>query len=260
MLARLLSSTPVSAIAHRGGSGLRPENTLAAFDHAATLGVDAMECDVRLARDAVPVVIHDETLERTTTGAGPVASRTVDELAQLDAGVHFGADRGFPFRGRGFGVPRLVDVLSRHPTMPFVIEIKGEAPGAVPAILDAVDRAGARDRVIVGAFSHAVLDEIRRRAPDVPTSASGDEIRSAVRRTRVFLRPRSGAYRLLQAPYRYRGRTVFGRRFVAGARRAGLPVHAWIVDEEADMRTLVSWGVTGLISDRPDIAVRVRDA
>jgi glycerophosphoryl diester phosphodiesterase len=153
-----------------------------------------------------------------------------------------------------------VDVLSRHPTMPFVIEIKGEAPGAVPAILDAVDRAGARDRVIVGAFSHAVLDEIRRRAPDVPTSASGDELRSAVRRTRVFLRPRSGAYRLLQAPYRYRGRTVFGRRFAAGARRAGLPVHAWIVDEEADMRKLVSWGVTGLISDRPDVAVRVRDA
>jgi glycerophosphoryl diester phosphodiesterase len=260
MLARLLSSTAVSAIAHRGGSSLRPENTLAAFDHAATLGVDAMECDVRLARDAGPVVIHDETLERTTNGAGLVASRTADELAQLDAGVHFGEDRGFPFRGRGFGVPRLVDVLSRHPTMPFVIEIKGEAPGAVPAILDAVDRAGARDRVIVGAFSHAVLDEIRRRAPDVPTSASGDELRSAVRRTRVFLRPRSGAYRLLQAPYRYRGRTVFGRRFAAGARRAGLPVHAWIVDEEADMRKLVSWGVTGLISDRPDVAVRVRDA
>jgi glycerophosphoryl diester phosphodiesterase len=260
MLGRLLSPTAVSAIAHRGGSGLRPENTMAAFDHAATLGVDGLECDVRLSRDGVPMVIHDDTLERTTDAAGPVAARAADELARVDAGFHFDAEHGFPFRGHGFGVPRLLDVLARHPTMPFVVEIKGEAPGVVPAILDAVDRAGAGDRVIVGAFSQAVLDEVRWRAPDVPTSASDAEIRSAIRRTRLFLRPRHGAFRLLQAPFRYRGRTVFGRRFVAGAKRAGFPVHAWIVDEEADMRTLIGWGVTGLISDRPDVAVRVRDA
>ena len=232
---------------------------MAAFDHAATLGVDAMECDVRLARDGVPVVIHDEMLDRTTDGSGPVASRTADELARVDAGFRFGSEAGLPFRGRGFGVPRLADLLARHPTMPFVIEIKGEVPDAVPSVLETIDRAGARDRVILGGFSQAVLDEVRRRAPDVPTSASRAEVASALRRTRVWLTPRSGPYRLVQAPYYFRGRRIFGARFVAGVRRAGLPLQAWIVDEEADMRKLVGWGVTGIISDRPDVAVRVRD-
>ena len=260
MLSRLLSSVAVSAIAHRGGSKLRPENTMAAFDHAATLGVDGLECDVRLSRDGVPVVIHDDTLDRTTDATGPVSARTAGELGRVDAGYRFGSDSGFPFRGRGFGVPALVDLLARHPTLPFVVEIKGDVPLAVPTVLEAIDRAGARERVIVGGFSQNVLDEVRRRAPDVPTSASRAEVASAVRRTRFWLKPRRGAFRLMQAPYYFRGRRIFGARFVAGVRRAGLPVQAWIVDDEADMRRLIEWGVTGLISDRPDIAVAIRDA
>jgi glycerophosphoryl diester phosphodiesterase len=260
MLSRLLSATAVSAIAHRGGSKLRPENTMAAFDHAATLGVDGMECDVQLSRDGVPVVIHDATLGRTTDAVGSVGARTAGELARLDAGHHFGPDAGFPFRGRGYGIPALADVLSRHPTIPFVVEIKGAEPGAVRPVLEVIDRAGARERTIIGGFSQAVLDEVRRLAPDVPTSASHAEVRSALRRTRLFLTPRAVGFQLFQVPYHFGGRRVFGRRFVVGARRTGLPVQAWIVDEEADMRRLVGWGVTGLISDRPDVAVRVRDS
>src|SRR5262245_31578994 len=78
--ARLLSTAPV-AIAHRGGAKLRPENTLLAFAHAMACGVDAIECDVRLSRDGEPVVIHDETLDRTTDRTGPVAALPADELA-----------------------------------------------------------------------------------------------------------------------------------------------------------------------------------
>ncbi len=259
MLSRLLSVTAVSAIAHRGGSKLRPENTTAAFDHAAALGVDGMECDVQLSRDGVPVVIHDATLDRTTEARGPVSARSAAELARLDAGHHFGPEAGFPFRERGFGIPALDDVLARHPTVPFVVEIKGDDPSAVRPVLDVIDRAGARERTIIGGFSQDVLDQVRRLAPDLPTSASRAEVRSALRRTRMFLTPRVNGFRLFQAPYYFRGRRVFGRRFVAGARRTGLPIQAWIVDEEADMQRLVEWGVTGLISDRPDVAVRVRD-
>jgi len=260
MLSRLLSPTAVSAIAHRGGAALRPENTMAAFDHAASLGVDGMECDVHLSSDGIPVVIHDATLERTTDATGPVSARSADELARLDAGWHFAPADGHPFRRRGFGIPALADVLVRHPTMPFVVEIKGHDPSLVRPVLEVLDRAGARERVIVGGFSQAVLDEVRRAAPDMPTSASRAEVRSALRRTRFLLAPRIDGFELFQAPYYIRGRTVFGRRFVTGVRRRGLPVHAWIVNEETDMRRLVGWGVTGLISDRPDVAVRVRDA
>src|SRR5262245_51004426 len=97
----------MAVIAHRGGSKLRPENTLASFDHAIALGVDALECDVHLSADGEPVVIHDATLDRTTDASGPVADRRADDLAGLDAGFHFAAADGFPYRGRGLGVPRL---------------------------------------------------------------------------------------------------------------------------------------------------------
>src|SRR5215472_3119853 len=120
----LLARDRVVAIAHRGGSALRPENTLAAFDHALTLGVDGLECDVHLSSDDEIVVIHDDTLTRTTDLTGRVASHTARELARADAGCHFHEAAGAPFRGRGIGVPRLVDLLERTPTTPVTIELK----------------------------------------------------------------------------------------------------------------------------------------
>jgi glycerophosphoryl diester phosphodiesterase len=94
----------------------------------------------------------------------------------------------------------------------------------------------------------------------VPTSAAREEVQRALRRATVWLAPRPSGYQLIQAPYRLRGRRIFGRAFVRAVRRGGLPLQAWIVDTEADMRRLITWGVTGLISDRPDVAVEVRDA
>src|SRR5215469_7045550 len=122
----LLPRDRVVVIAHRGGSGLRPENTLAAFDHALTLGVGGLECDVHLSADGEIVVIHDDTLRRTTDRQGRVASLTADELARVDAGFHFQDEAGAPFRGRGIGVPRLADLLDRTPAVPLTIELKGE--------------------------------------------------------------------------------------------------------------------------------------
>ncbi len=111
----LLSLDHLNVIAHRGGSKLRPENTLAAFDHAVTLGVDAIECDVQLSRDGEVVVIHDATLDRTTDARGPVSSLSAAELGRVDAGFHFGAAQGHPCRGKGVYVPRLAEA-SRTPS------------------------------------------------------------------------------------------------------------------------------------------------
>jgi glycerophosphoryl diester phosphodiesterase len=254
---RLLSLSRVAVIAHRGGSKVRPENTLAAFDHAASLGVAGIECDVHLSRDGEPVVIHDATLDRTTGARGPVAAHSADELSRVDAGFHFGEREGWPFRGSGIGVPRLAHVLRRHPDLPFVIEIKGDDPDAGGRALDVIREAGALDRVILGGFSQTVLASVRRAFPDLPTSASRDEVRAAVRRASVWLAPRRSGFALIQIPFRFEGRQIFGRSFVRAARRGGFPVHAWIIDDPAEMRRLIDWGVTGLISDRPDIAMTV---
>jgi glycerophosphoryl diester phosphodiesterase len=249
----------VTAIAHRGGSKLRPENTLAAFDHAVALGADAIECDVHLSRDGEVVVIHDAMLERTTDATGAVASVTAAQLAQVDAGFHFGPTDGFPFRGQRIGVPTLHELLERY-DLPVVVEIKGRDLEAAERVVGVILEHDAAQRVIVGGFSHPVLEAVRRRLPDLVTGASSLEARRALTRSYFWLRPARAAFALFQMPFRLRGRQMFRRSFVRTAHRARLPVQAWIVDNPDDMRQLIGWGVTGIISDRPDLAVDVVQA
>jgi glycerophosphoryl diester phosphodiesterase len=257
LIESLLRLDRVSAIAHRGGSTLRPENTLAAFDHAVALGVDAIECDVHLSRDGEVVVIHDATLERTTEGTGPVAALTGAQLARLDAGFHFAPTAGFPFRGQQIGVPTLHAVLERYREHPVIVEIKGQDTLVAERTVAVIREHDAAPRVMVGGFCHAVLETARRRLPDLVTSASSLEARRALTRSYFWMPPARGAFFAFQMPFRLRGRQMFRRSFVRAAHRARLPVHAWIVDDPDDMRQLIGWGVTGIISDRPDVAVEI---
>jgi glycerophosphoryl diester phosphodiesterase len=254
---RLLDLTNPVAIAHRGGSRLRPENTLLAFDHALAGGVDALECDVHLSLDGEPVVIHDATLDRTTDAAGPVTALTAAALARVDAGHRFGADQGFPYRGRGVYVPRLAEVLERSQVVPVIVELKGEDPRLADRAIDVILECGAADRVLVAGFSQALLMAVRRRAPQLVTGASQQEVQAAFRRAYVRLGPRRPMFRAMQVPVRLRGQRVLTRAFVRVLRRTGIPTQAWIVDEAEEMRVLLEWGITGLISDRPDTAVAV---
>src|SRR5829696_5003203 len=118
------------AIAHRGGAGLWPENTLYAFERAAALGVDVIETDVRATADGELVVIHDEGVERTTDGMDRVGSLTLAELKRLDAAYRFSPDggRSFPLRGSGVSVPTLREVFAALPHMRFNIEPKQGVP------------------------------------------------------------------------------------------------------------------------------------
>jgi glycerophosphoryl diester phosphodiesterase len=257
LVSRLLSLSPPVAIAHRGGAKLRPENTLPAFEHALTLGVDALECDVHLSRDGEPVLIHDATLDRTTDAFGPVSGLTADELSRVDAGYRFGASERFPFRGRGVSVPRLSALLDRSAGVPVIVEIKGEDPRIANRVIDVVSACAAEGRIVLAGFSQVVLATARRRAPDLVTSASRLEVQAALRRAYVRLAPSRAGFQLMQVPLRLRGQRVLSRTFVRVLRRAGIPVQAWIVDEIEDMQRVLDWGVTGIISDRPDRAVEV---
>lgn len=243
-------------IAHRGGAGLRPENTLEAFEHAAALGVDAFECDLHLSRDGEVVVIHDPTLDRTTDATGRVGSRTAAELAAVDAGARFPWPPGVRPTAR-CGVPRLRDLLVRFPATPFVLELKGSSPAIATAALAVVRAHGALDRVCFGGFEDRVIAAVRGAGAGVATSAAKEEIRWALYRSWIGLSPRSPRFRGYQVPERYGATRVISRRFVRVMRRAGLPVQVWTVNREADMRRLLAWGVQALITDVPDVAVRV---
>jgi len=238
--------------AHRGGSKLRPENTILAFDHGLSLGADGLEFDVHLSRDGVVVIHHDTTLDRTTSGRGAVAAMTAGELARLDAGYHFGE-----FRGLAGGVPRLDEVLARYPAIPLIIELKVNEPELAHRTIDAVRAAGAIDRVVLGSFGTRVLRAARAYEPALRTGSSREETRLALYRSWVRWPVRRPPYREYQVPELAGTTRVVSRRFVKYAHDAGLLVKVWTVDEEADMRRLLAWGVDGIITDRPDVAVPV---
>ena len=241
--------------AHRGGSALAPENTIAAFDNGLALGADGLELDVHLSRDGRVVVHHDRTLDRTTNLRGAIADTTAGELARADAGFRFARDGSFPYRGGGFGVPRLEDVLARYRDTLVVVEMKVNRPELARAVVDVVRRRDAVDRVCLGSFSLRVLRAAREAEPAIATSAAREEVRWALYRCWCRWPVARAAYRCYQVP-EWSGRThVVYPGFVAAAHRAGLPVQVWTVDDERDAHRLLGWGVDALITDRPDVIV-----
>jgi glycerophosphoryl diester phosphodiesterase len=247
--------------AHRGGCALGPENTIAAFDLGLAAGADGLELDVHLSADGVPVVVHDATLDRTTDASGPVSGRTAEELARVDAGCRFTGDAGsFPFRGRGIGVPALVDVLRRYPGVPTIVELKVDTEDCGIRVAQAVGAAGAGDRVCLAGYGSRSAGAARAALPASGASASQAEVQRALHRSWLGWPVRGVAYHGYQVPEQFGRLRVVSPRFVRHAHRAGLAVEVWVVDTQPDMERLLSWGADGLISNRPDLAVRVRNA
>lgn len=245
--------------AHRGGRALGPENTCVAFDLGLAAGADGLELDVHLSRDGVPVVHHDADLDRCTEASGPIAARTAAELVRLDAAYRAGAERGFPWRAQGAGVPTLTEVLERYPAVPIIVEVKSATEQTARAVVDTVRRAGAVDRVCVASFSGSVLDAVRRLDPSLATSAGRRETQWALYRTWAGIGLGRVDYRAFQVP-EFTGRLrVVSEALIGSAHRSGLTFQVWTVNERPDMWRLLDWGVDALISDRPDVAVEVRN-
>jgi glycerophosphoryl diester phosphodiesterase len=224
--------------AHRCGSALAPENTIAAFDNGVALGADGLELDVHLSRDGVVVVHHDRTLDRTTPLRGPIADRTADELSRA-------------------GVPTLADVLTRYREPRVIIEMKVNRAELARATIDVVRAHDAVDRVCLGAFGFAVLRAARALEPAIATSAAREEVRWALYRSWVRWPVSRVGYAGYQVP-ELAGRTrVVSRRFIESAHGAGLGVQVWTVNTDDDARRLLEWGVDALITDRPDIIVPI---
>src|ERR687898_2309819 len=137
--------------AHRGDSTRVPENTLEAFRMAVEAGAGGLELDVHLTRDGHVVVIHDETVDRTTGGTGAVAEMTLDELRGLDAGHDFSPDGGstLPYRDRNVLVPTLAEVLREFPGVAVNIDMKVDSPGIEAAVLGVLREADASGRALV---------------------------------------------------------------------------------------------------------------
>jgi glycerophosphoryl diester phosphodiesterase len=231
--------------AHRGGCALGPENTYAAFERGMATGADGLEMDVHLSADGVVVVHHDDTLDRTTNGSGPIAARTAAELARLDA-------------GDGAGIPTFGDVLCRHGSVRIIVEMKVNSVAMGEALAREVRLAGAAEWVCAAGYGSRSLEAARAALPEMASSAGHAEVRMAIYRTWLRWPARHVRYGGFQVPETAQGHRIVSPRFLRHAHDRGLAVQVWTVDEEADMRRLLAWGVDGLITNRPDLAVRVR--
>lgn len=250
----------VLVIAHRGGTGLWPENTLYAFERAAASGADVIETDVRVTRDGELVVLHDEDVGRTTDGTGPVGSMTLAELKRLDAAYRFSTDSGrsFPLRGLGVTVPTLREVFNALPRVRFNIEPKQGVPSLVAPLCRLIREHGMGERVMVASFSGATLQEFRRECLEVATSASTGEVAYFVALQEAGLAASySPAMQALQVPVRWGALRVLTRDFVEAAHGRNLRVHAWTINDEGEMRRLIEMGVDGIMTDYPDRLSRV---
>jgi glycerophosphoryl diester phosphodiesterase len=243
-----LSARPV--IAHRGASGSAPENTLSAFELAIRQGADAIELDVRLTGDGVPVVFHDSTLDRTTDRTGPLGAVSLAELREIDAGARFTPDggRSYPFRGGGVRVPTLAEILRGFPEIPVMVEVK--EPAAQEAVRRVILEEGALERCVLASEHHAALQVFRE--PPFSVAASGPEIGALYRGVLLRRVPAAVSYRALSVPRRYRGLRVPTRGFVAAARRLGCPVHVWTIDHPLDAQRLWALGVAGIVTNLPE--------
>lgn len=248
-------------IAHRGGAGLAPENTLPAFDRAVELGAVCLELDVRRTSDGTVVVFHDESTERITGERGSVEERTAGELARLDAGFAFSPDGGrtFPFRGQGVRIPSLAELLQRHPRTRLNVEAKSGDPELAAALVAAIGAAGAVDRVCIGSADDLQGERLRALLPAachyLPARAARRHVLASLAGTGAWLCPLG--WDCAEIPHRAAGITVVTRRLVRHFHSLDMPVFAWTVDEEADMRELLAAGVDGIMTDRPDLLAAV---
>lgn len=244
-------------VGHRGAAARFPENTAASFDHAVSLGVDAIEFDLRVSRDGVAVVIHDPTVDRTTNGTGLVSELTVADLKKLDAGAKFTPDgRTFPWSGRGLQILTFDELLDRYPSIPLLIELK-LAAASEPA-RRAIESHSASKRVVLDSMELEALTPFRRAS--VLTGACFDDVLPLLPRALVGRSPASLPYSALCIPRWYKGLPIPVRRMAKLVRERGVPTHVWTVNDPAVARSLWSAGINGIISDDPETMLGVRQA
>jgi glycerophosphoryl diester phosphodiesterase len=236
-------------IAHRGASGSAPEHTIPAYDRALELHADYIEQDLQMTRDGVLVVLHDATLDRTTSCTGLVIEKTLDEIARCDAGVWFGEEF------RGVQIPTLRALFERYSkTACYYIETKNpeDAPGMEEALLALMEefdlRSGAIEKwqVLIQSFSRDSLLKIHAMDPQLPLIqlVEDDQDSRVIREQLTDIK----TYAVGIGP----SRINVDAALIDAVHDLGLVIHPYTVNEEAGMKRMIALGVDGMFTDYPD--------
>ncbi|WP_343045078.1 glycerophosphodiester phosphodiesterase [Paenibacillus lemnae] len=225
--------------AHRGASGEAPENTLAAFSLGLEQGCDGFELDVHLSKDGEIVVIHDDTIDRTTNGSGKVRDMTVEQLQAVDAGAWF--DEKY----KGEVIPRLEEVFDLAPPEIVInVEIKGSCEGKLePILVELLKRKGRLDTVVVSSFDWKSLKHLKQLEPAIKVgllynlNLDHHEHLPAAAGTEVYsLHPNMKRWE---------------PKDITGPQAAGLQVYGWTINQAETMTEAIEMGMDGIITDYP---------
>ena len=223
--------------AHRGASGLAPENTLAAVKKAMEIGADYSEIDVHLSKDGQVVLLHDETLERTTNDSGAVYSKTMAELNLLDAGGWFGPT----FRGEP--LPSLEDVMKLvlgKMKLNIEIKISGNEPDIADKVVHLVGKNNFVNECIITSFDEATVRKVKEINKNIKTGfIIGDDYEA---------NPFKGDWEIISTNYKN-----VNKQFMENASKAKKQVQVWTVNETNEMERLIDLKVDGIITNYPNI-------
>lgn len=244
-------------IGHRGASALLPENTLESFRLAfGAHAADMIEFDVHLSSDGIPVVIHDETLERTTNGNGPVAEKTFQKLRELDAGFGFDPEgsSSFPHRGKSIRIPSLEEVFQEFPGKRLAVEIKSTDPQIVSKVLGLVKKYKAEDRCIVGSLEDSIYQELLRvQAPTQIFTSRKAVLRLVAESFLHPRRPKKTPSLVASLPVKNRFFDLKKQSWIDWLHRKDVEVYFWTVNDPGLMRLLAERGADGIMSDNPGL-------
>jgi len=244
-------------IGHRGNRAHAPENTLVSLREAVALGVDAVEFDLRVSLDGVLVVMHDDTLDRTTSGSGPVAARTAAELGSLDAGAKFTRDGGrtFPWRGRGARISTFDEIIDSLPRdLPCIIELK--TPAATELVRIAIRRHDIAKRVIVAGFDPEATRPLI--GAGFALGASTPDVMKLLVPAPLRLRAGPQQFQAVCIPPRWHGIPVPIAALVRALKGSGTVTHVWTINDPGHALRLWRLGVQGIISDDPGSILAAR--
>jgi glycerophosphoryl diester phosphodiesterase len=228
-------------VAHRGGAAEQPENTMTAFAAAVGLGFRYVETDVHATADGVLLAFHDHTLDRVTDRTGDIAALPYGEVRNARVGHE--------------PIARFDEVLATWPDLRIHVDAKHLAAAA--PLVDAIDRAGAHDRVCIGSFSDRTVRALRRLADGRICTWMGRGEILALRLASLGVPvPRTSAG-CTQVPIRQGRLPLVDKRFVATARRRQVGVHVWTINDRPTMEWLLDLGVDAILSDTPTLLKQV---
>ncbi len=279
-------------IVHQGGEAEFPSATMFAFKESLRIADESglrdrfmLELDLHRSADGHFMVLHDETVDRTTNGAGRVDQMTKDEVQALDAAYWYcqgeGArhdeskcDGGYPYRGirtgdaappsgysaDDFRVPTLAEIFAAFPDDPINIEIKQTAPDTVPyehELAAFIRDHGRQDDVLVGSFLDHSTEAFKAHAPEMGTYYATGEAASFWATSQGPAPGSPNRHYALAVPMTFEGIPVMSADFVADAHANNIAVNVWTIGDRATMESLLCWGVDGIMTDRPGVLAQV---